>query len=110
MLPTQRSLKLLRDRGYRCEVVEKWIPRVNIRKDLFGFLDVLAIKDGKVLGVQATSDSNVSARVHKIGEAEAVADVRACGWSLVVHGWRKKDGRWIVREVDVTAPSEAKEP
>jgi hypothetical protein len=33
--PTQRSLALLRERGYTTDVVERWIPyvRVRARKD-----------------------------------------------------------------------------
>jgi hypothetical protein len=53
------------------------------------------------LAVQTTSGSNVSARVAKIAEAEATPDMRAAGWKIVVHGWRKNAaGRWVLREVD----------
>lgn len=100
--PTQRSLKLLRDRGYRADVVEKWIPGANIRKDLFGFIDVIAIKDGETLAVQSTSDNNVAARITKIEDSDALADVRDAGWNIHVHGWRKVKNRWQCREVDVS--------
>ena len=105
MLPTARSLKLLRDRGYRCAVVEKWNPHARIKQDLFGFIDILAIKGGETLAVQATSGSNVAARLTKIAEADATKDVLAAGWTIKVHGWRKiaKSGRWECREVDAIA-------
>ena len=103
MLPTARSLKLLRERGYRCAVVEKWNPHARIRQDLFGVVDILAIKGPETLAVQATSGSHVADRVTKIAESEAIADIRAAGWSFYVHGWRKlANGRWEVREVDVS--------
>jgi hypothetical protein len=99
--PTQRSLKTMRDQGYRCAIVEHWNPFARIRQDLFGIIDVLAIKDGQTVAVQTTSASNVAARVRKIAEAEATADIRKAGWSIVVHGWRKNAaGKWTLREID----------
>ena len=101
MSPTQRSLAHLRKLGYLAEVVEKRVPKVFITRDLFGFIDVLAIREGEVLGVQATSGSNVAARVTKIAEAQHVGTVRKAGIRIVVHGWRKAaNGRWTLREVD----------
>jgi len=91
---------MLRDRGYRADVVEKWIPGANIRKDLFGVIDILAIKDDETLGVQCTSYSNTSSRVQKIADCDATPDMRQAGWSIYVHGWHKVKNRWICREVD----------
>jgi hypothetical protein len=42
--PTQLSLAWLKKEGYLAEVVEKWIPGANIRKDLWGWCDIVAIK------------------------------------------------------------------
>lgn len=98
--PTQRTLALLRKEGWLAEVTEKWIPGANIRKDLWGFVDVLAIKGKDILGVQSTSYSNISARVHKIEEHDNVAAVRDAGIGICVHGWRKVKNRWQVRIVD----------
>lgn len=101
MSPTQRSLAHLRKAGYVAEVVEKKIPKVFITKDLFGFIDVLAIRENEIVGVQATSGSNVAARVAKITDAPLVDAVRKAGIRIVVHGWRKNaNGRWTLREVD----------
>jgi hypothetical protein len=99
--PTQRSLAYLREQGYRVAIVERWNPHARIRQDLFGVLDLLAVRDGVTLGVQTTSGSNVSARVKKIADAEAVPALRQAGWLIHVHGWRKAaNGRWQLREVD----------
>lgn len=98
--PTQRSLKLMRDQGYLCAVVEHWNVFARIRQDLYGFVDVLCIKDGKTVAVQTTSYSNMSARIKKIKELESYPIVRSAGWEIAVHGWKKdKAGRWVVREV-----------
>jgi hypothetical protein len=99
--PTQRSLKVMRDAGYLCQVVEHWNQFAHIRQDLYGFIDVLCVKGEDIVGVQATSGDNVAARVTKITEHE--------NWPLVcnairivVHGWRKNSkGRWVLREVEL---------
>ena len=100
--PTQRSLEKLRADGWRAEVVERWIPGANIRKDLWGWVDILALRDGVTLAVQTTSAANVSARVRKITDSESVADVRKAGWAICVHGWRKVGRAWTCREVDLS--------
>lgn len=100
--PTQRTLDRLRKDGWLAEVTEKWIPGARIRKDLWGFVDVVGVREGETIGIQATSYTNVSARVKKIEESETIAIVRSAGWRLVVWGWHKKDGRWTFREVDVS--------
>lgn len=101
--PTARTLEALRKEGWLAWVVEKWIPQVRKRSDLFGFIDILAIKDGEVLAVQATSRSNVSSRVRKIADHENVGAVRLAGWRIEVWGWGKMaNGRWQRRVVDVS--------
>jgi len=103
--PTQRSLDLLRKDGYLAGVVEKWIPQTRRRKDLFGFIDIMCVKEGETLAVQATSYAGVPARVKKIYEecGDALIDVLAAGWTVEVWGWKKKKvgktNRWSVRRV-----------
>ena len=100
--PTKRSLDLMRERGYHEEVVEKWNSFTKTKKDLFGFIDILCIKEGSVVGVQSTSYSNVAARVTKIREHELYPVVLASGIQILVHGWHKKGRFWEVRELDIT--------
>lgn len=108
MTPTARSLKYLRDDGWHAQVVERRIPHGNTTLDLFGFIDILAIRNGEVLAVQTTSRPNVASRVRKITEdCPLLADVRACGWSIHVHGWGQVRGtgtrrKWDVRVVDLS--------
>jgi hypothetical protein len=98
--PTQRSLKLMRDQGYLCEITERWNPFAKIRQDLYGFVDILCIKEGKTVAVQTTSYSNVSARIKKIQGLDTYPIVKSAGWEIVIHGWKKdKAGKWMVREV-----------
>jgi hypothetical protein len=58
---------LLRRRGYLADVVERWIPRTNIRRDLFGCIDsaAIAVWLPAVLGVQATTADHVAAQLAK---------------------------------------------
>lgn len=103
MTPTQRTLKRLRDAGYLAAVVERWNSHARIRQDLFGVVDVIGIREGETLAVQATSGSNVAARVRKIAESDATPIIRAAGWRFEVHGWRKgANGRWQCRVEDVS--------
>jgi hypothetical protein len=102
--PTQLTLRHLRAEGWPLvEVVEHWNPHARIRQDLFGFIDVIAVGPQGTLAVQATSATNVSSRVRKIGEHPNVAQVREAGWKILVYGWAKKSGRWtLARLVDVS--------
>lgn len=103
MSPTARTLAELRKRGYMAAVVERWNPHAHIRQDLFGIVDVLGIKEGETVAVQATSGSNVASRLTKIAEHESTPIIRRAGWKFFVHGWRKAaNGRWTLREVDVS--------
>ena len=99
--PTQLSLKLMKERGFLCEITERWNPFAKIRQDLFQFIDILCLAEGQVVGVQTTSYSNMSARVKKIREHANFQRVHDAGIKVVVQGWHKKDNRWQVREVDV---------
>ena len=62
--PTSRSLAHLRKLGFTVGITEKWNPYAHIRQDLFGCIDMVAIKkDVKgVLGIQTTSDTNIAHR------------------------------------------------
>lgn len=102
--PTSRTLEVMRERGYLAEVVERWIPGANVRKDFAGFIDILCLhkETGEIVGVQATSGSNVSARIDKIVNHENVSAVRKANIRILVHGWAKRKGRWQLREVDVS--------
>lgn len=92
----------MRARGYLCQVTEHWNPFARIRQDLFGFIDVLCIKDGEIVGVQTTSRSNVSNRYNKIKDHDNIWPVLDSGIRVVIHGWGKnKSNRWEVREVEV---------
>ena len=101
--PTSRTLEVLREQGYTVAVVEKWNPHARIRQDLFGFIDILAIKRGETLAVQATA-AGVSARLKKITESELLPKVREAGWTIQIWGWTKsaKTGKYVLRVIDIS--------
>lgn len=98
--PTERSMKLLRDEGYLVAKVEHWNAYARVRHDLFGFLDLLALKDGKkgCVGVQTTTASNLGKRIEKAMKLPALKLWLGAGNHVEFHGWRKKGkySRWQV--------------
>lgn len=107
MSPTQRSLNKLRSEGYLVAITERWNQYAHIRQDLFGFIDLLAIRGNEVLAVQTTSGTNVAARISKLMALPAVAIwTNSPHRKVVVHGWRKVGPRgkrktWECREVPI---------
>ena len=97
MSPTERSLALLRKEGYLVGIVEKWNPHARIRQDLYGFIDLLAVRPGETLGVQATSGDHVQERIRKIAEHENYPRILEAGWVIEVWGWRKLKAGWACR-------------
>lgn len=107
MQPTARTLKVLRADGWQAQVVEQWISYTKQRRDLFGVIDILAVRGSETLGVQCTSDSNMSARINK-----SVAEPKLRQWlngprRFEVWGWGKKGkaGKqklWQVRREVIT--------
>jgi len=89
--PTARSLAELRKQGYLAQVVEKWIPQARRRQDLFGCIDIVAIKSdlNGVLGVQTTTMVHMSERVKKMILEPSMRVWLQSGNELEVHGWRK---------------------
>jgi len=106
--PTQRTLKLLRDEGYTAEVVEKWIPQARRRKDLFNCIDVVGIHPDHngVLGVQATTASNLSKRKQKSVALDSLKVWLTANNRFELHGWRKGGPRgkrkvWVCNRQEI---------
>ena len=117
--PTARTLQWCKANGFIAGVTEKWQasfgktedgkPRPGgVRKDLFGFIDIISMEGQRICANQVTSAGNMAARKAKI-EAEckeaALEWMRSGGVTYVI-GWRKrklktKTGgikvRWVFR-------------
>ena len=102
MSPTQRTLALLREQGYHAEVVEHFNSFTRRRHDLWGWCDILAIREGEILAVQCTS-TGVSSRIKKIQESPTLPLVRKAGINIWVVGWRKNSkGKYVNRIEDIS--------
>lgn len=105
MSPTARTLAFARKKGWDAAVVERWNPHAKVRHDLFGVIDVLAL-DGRagVLAIQATTGSNLGARVEKVSAEPRATRWLASGGRLECWGWRRVGPRgarktWAVRRL-----------
>jgi|688.fasta_scaffold423011_2 hypothetical protein len=102
--PTQLSLAQLRADGWFCWITEHWNSYARIRQDLWGFVDIIALKPNQILGVQTTTASNMAARCRKIADHENVGKVRESGVMLHVHGWHMdaKTKKWSCKVKDIS--------
>ncbi len=104
--PTERSLALMRKRGYIAEVVERWNPHAKVRHDLYGIIDILCLpqngRESGSTGIQATSYSNHSARREKALASPNLPHWLQANNRFVIQSWKKKDNRWQVREEEIT--------
>ena len=103
MSPTVRSLKYLRQLGYLAEPCERWIPRLEIKRDLLGVADIIAChpRDKVFLLVQATSIAHVGDRLARCRKSPQLAAWLKAGGRFVVQGWGQRDSRWILKEVEL---------
>jgi hypothetical protein len=103
--PTFRTLQRLRQLGYVAEACERWLPRANVRRDLFHVADVIGVHAirREVLLIQATTLSNLPARVKKVrGQVELQILLRA-GLAVQCWGWFERGGKWEPRVVEIRA-------
>jgi hypothetical protein len=95
--PTARTLKLLRAEGLVVDIAERWNPFSRTKRDLFNFADLIGLDVARksMWAVQATSMSNMGARVKKIrGECrEAATAWIGCGGKILLVGWAKRGPR-----------------
>ena len=105
--PTQRSLALMRKDCPLVQVTERWNAFAKVRQDLFGFIDVLAVRGDTVIAVQTTTGDNVSARYQKMRYLPAVVHwLESATRKLVIHGWSKRGAKgkrklWDCRTVNL---------
>ena len=92
--PTSRTKKMLQNLGYTVAITERWNQWAKIRQDLFGFIDLIAIRKNEIVGVQTTTMANKGARVDKIlGLPEAKYWLES-GAKIQVICWRKLKAGW----------------
>lgn len=89
---TEKTLKKLRNEGWQAQVVEKWLQACRRRVDLFGIIDIVAIRDGEILGVQSTSYNGRRSHLDDMmGEKrQAVMSWLQARGRLVLMTWKKE--------------------
>ena len=109
MSPMQRTLKYYRAMGYTRGIVEHWNPFARIRQDLFGFIDIVVLAPGMIIGAQACAGASHSARRTKILVSPLSREWLEAGGKIVVISWAKrkvvKGGKkevWQCREEGIT--------
>ncbi len=105
----QRSLELIKNKGWNYWITEKWNPYSRTREDMFNFIDILCYTGKRTIAIQACG-SDYQAHRRKIEGNEWVRE-----WldpesnrSLQVWSWRrllkKRGGKakyWKARIIDV---------
>ena len=92
MSPTQRTIRALKQDGAHCGIVERFNAHVGpfgIRQDLFGFIDIIALRAGGIVGVQCCAGSGFAAHDRKIRENEMAPEWIKSGGSIELWAWRK---------------------
>lgn len=107
--PTKRTLDYLRARGATCQIVEKFNQFSKTRLDLFGCIDVVALMDGEIWGIQATSNNggNHSAHLKKCLDEPRLKTWLQSGGRFLIVSWAKqgergKVKRWTPRIQEIT--------
>ena len=99
---TRHTMKLFWKYNYVVWKTEYWCSFSRKRKDLLGFIDVLAFDENEIIGIQDTSAGNMGARVKKI-----LASPLAWDWlqdptrTIIVVGWKKVKNRWVHEEEEI---------
>jgi hypothetical protein len=99
----QRSMNYLRKLGYTVDKAEHYVSRPQgagqaakfaggYRKDLFGFMDLIAYGENDVFAVQTTSRQQMMAHLRKYRSDPTLADrirlwISSPGRSFYIHGW-----------------------
>lgn len=93
----------LEKRGYIVDKSESYNFHSKRKKDLFKFIDYVAIHPIKreLLAIQTTSKANISTRIKKAENLDSKAFYHwlASGNPIEFHGWYKEGRKWEVKIV-----------
>lgn len=103
---TSRTLQYCRSLGWEADIVERFNPyagKFGTRKDLFGIIDIIALTDKGIVGIQSCGQA-FAEHNRKILEEPMGLRWLEKGGVLILIGWRKlklkhggKAMRWMPR-------------
>jgi hypothetical protein len=106
--PSARSTQHLKAEGWFVSRVEQTIPHTFIKRDCYGWADLLCVHPLKGIAlVQVTSSGNLASRITKARTvAGPLTAWLVAGGKLLAHGWAKRGARgqaktWQLREVEL---------
>ncbi len=97
VLPTTRTLRFLAIDGWTADPVDRWLPGAFVTKDYLGIADIIAVRPGCILAIQATADtagSNAAKRMVKCSASPNLRKWIEAGGQFAVWTWsiRKAKG------------------
>ncbi len=111
MTNTSRTLNYIRSQGWLADKVEQFNPyagKFGKRKDMFGVIDIVALGEGRIIGIQSCGQA-FSEHKKKILESPEARRWLEYGGRLLLIGWRKiklhrggKAMRWSPRIYEFT--------
>jgi len=112
---TQRTLRYIREQGWVADIVERfnaYAGKFGQRKDLFGIIDIIALGENSIIGIQSTSGQKFPEHDKKIINEPMTREWLRSGGRLILIGWRKvklfrgsKAMRWEPRIKEYTINS-----
>jgi len=98
--PRAWSMEMMRRDGFMTGITEFFNHHTNRRKDLFGFIDFIAIGHGKCVAVQCCARSGIGSHQRKISHEcrDAAAEWLASGNTIEIHGWDRKKEKLKTKE------------
>ena len=88
---TSRTLRYLREQGWEADKVEQFNPyagKFGQRKDLFGIIDIIALSEHGITGVQSCGQA-FNEHHDTIMESDNTVKWLSAGGALFLIGWRK---------------------
>ena len=88
---TSRTLRYLREQGWDADKVEQFNPyagKFGQRKDLFGIIDIIALTEHGITGVQSCGQ-NFAEHDRTILDSDMTVRWLEAGGALILIGWRK---------------------
>jgi len=88
---TSRTLEYIRSQGWEADIVERFNPyagKFGQRKDLFGIIDIIALGECGIIGIQSCGQS-FAEHDRKILENPLALKWLEKGGELMLIGWRK---------------------